>query len=69
MVGEITLGSGHLFEIQNVYSKLPQLGLPLVEHDERYEIADEYLRVLYKCVQSFRTFIRYLAIKKSVNYI
>ncbi|KAL4865331.1 hypothetical protein BDV12DRAFT_200273 [Aspergillus spectabilis] len=24
------------------------VGLPLVEHDKRYEIADEYLRVLYK---------------------
>ncbi|EXJ79540.1 hypothetical protein A1O3_07819 [Capronia epimyces CBS 606.96] len=24
------------------------VGLPLVEHDERYQIADEYLRVLYK---------------------
>ncbi|KAL4907730.1 hypothetical protein BDW74DRAFT_166392 [Aspergillus multicolor] len=24
------------------------VGLPLIEHDKRYEIADEYLRVLYK---------------------
>ncbi|KAF2501701.1 putative dibenzothiophene desulfurization enzyme A [Lophium mytilinum] len=33
-----------------VYACLPLLGvgLPFVEHDKRYEIADEYLRLLYK---------------------
>jgi alkanesulfonate monooxygenase SsuD/methylene tetrahydromethanopterin reductase-like flavin-dependent oxidoreductase (luciferase family) len=28
------------------------VGLPLVEHDKRYEIADEYLTVLYKQVNT-----------------
>lgn len=31
-----------------------QIGIEPVPHDKRYEIADEYLRVLYKYVGRFR---------------
>lgn len=31
-----------------------KVGLPYVEHDQRYENADEYLRILYKYAASER---------------
>lgn len=33
---------------RNAHLLRSQVGLPLIDHDKRYEIADEYLTVLYK---------------------